>query len=205
MAPSGFLNRLAGRYGYSRYLEVGVQTGRTFKEVSCGERMGMDPALRGKLYGVVRMTSDEFFDWLPSGVEFDLAFVDGLHLREQALRDVRNSLSRLSAGGMVVLHDCLPRSEGQQGRRQVGGSWTGDVWRAMAELRMDAGLESVTVREDWGFGVVWKGGNSEVLSGVDPEGLGWEDYAMRGDQLLRLMTFEEFWRFLDGHGPGRVG
>ena len=186
-------------------MEVGVQAGRTFKEVSCGERMGMDPALRGKLYGVVRMTSDEFFDWLPSGVEFDLAFVDGLHLREQALRDVRNSLSRLSAGGMVVLHDCLPRSEGQQGRRQVGGSWTGDVWRAMAELRMDAGLESATVREDWGFGVVWKGGNSEVLSGVDPAGLGWEDYATRGDRLLRVMTFEEFWRFLDGHGPGRVG
>ncbi len=46
------------------------------------------------------MTSDDFFRQY-QGPPFDLIFIDGLHLSEQVLTDVRNSLDWLSPGEVL--------------------------------------------------------------------------------------------------------
>ena len=52
------------------------------------------------------MTSDEFFS--QNKETFDLIFIDGLHIHEQVLKDIDNSLNVLNENGVILLHDCLP-------------------------------------------------------------------------------------------------
>ena len=60
----------------------------------------------------------------PTLRELDFAFIDGEHLYESALRDFENWGARVRAGGVVLMHDCIPRFEG--------------VERAVAEIAQDA-------------------------------------------------------------------
>jgi hypothetical protein len=110
--------------------------------------VGVDP-VHG---GAHRMTSGAFFDQ-NTGC-FDLVFVDGLHLREQVVRDVENAARWLNPGGCIVLHDCLPTRREQQLRTQPGGGrpWTGDVWKAVVDLRQRPEFDIAVLDDDWGAG-----------------------------------------------------
>ena len=60
------------------------------------------------------MTSDDFFSGprlgeLLGGQTVDMAFVDGMHLFEYALRDFMNL--EASALILIAVHDCLPRDQ----------------------------------------------------------------------------------------------
>lgn len=126
------INRIAKKISAKRYLEIGVQDGECFRSVLVPEKVGVDPNRGG---ATVIATSDDFFGSLPPSEKFDLIFVDGLHLREQALRDIRNGWRHLSPGGVIVVHDCSPPTERAGGRQQAGGPWCGDVWRAWMDAR----------------------------------------------------------------------
>ena len=61
--------------------------------------------------------------------KWNLIFVDGLHVREQVIKDAQNAILHLSSGGLVVLDDCWPRREeqpivesaaGRSSRRRAG-------------------------------------------------------------------------------------
>jgi len=158
------------RFPGPRYLEIGVKKGVLFLHVRARRKVGVDPLpavprwkrllhpntlLRGRL---VQATSDAYFARLPAEERFDVVFVDGDHLREQALRDVENALAHLSPSGVVLLHDCDPPSAAAASRDSsdsAGGPWCGDVWKAIAELRAarpDLAVE--TLDTDCGIGVV---------------------------------------------------
>ncbi len=127
------------------YVEIGVQTGASLRLASC-PALGIDPnpVVAYPLPSttvIVAETSDEFFartrsaQWmsgLPQPV--DLAFIDGLHLHEQALRDFYhvegwvNTMSR-KRPGWIVFDDVLPRNQEEAGRMPLPGDWTGDVWK----------------------------------------------------------------------------
>jgi hypothetical protein len=77
---------------------------------------------------------------------FDLTFVDGHHLFEQAYRDVINAFRHTSRRGLVALDDVVPldelsalrdRQESRRRRTAAGLStdWHGDVYVALAILR----------------------------------------------------------------------
>ena len=101
------------------YVEIGIRHGDSLRaalpETKC---VGIDPepAIEGPLppdTRVFAMTSDEFFGShdlaeVLGAENFSLAFIDGLHLFEQALLDFIH-LERFAARqSIVMIHDSLP-------------------------------------------------------------------------------------------------
>jgi len=125
------------------------------------------------------------------GKETDIIFVDGLHLREQVLKDVENALTHLNDGGTIVVHDCLPQEEWQQHRELIPGKpWNGDVWKAWAELRSSrADLSMYVVDTDWGCGVIRRG--SQYLFPA-PDEWTWDFFQRHRNDLMNVVTVEEF-------------
>jgi Methyltransferase domain len=130
------------------YLEIGVREGLSLA-LSRTTSIGVDPAyavtreIRCDVH-LVRTTSDEFFARRHPLAHFpvpvvDLAFVDGMHLAEYALRDVMNIERWCSPGSVIVVDDVLPRSVVEGGRGREGsaarGAWAGDVYKVTQTLR----------------------------------------------------------------------
>lgn len=184
------INFLIGLKGYRSYLEIGCDADRTFKRVRAPNKVGVDPVSGGTL----RMTSDAFFAF--NQQKFDLIFIDGLHLHEQVLRDVSNSIRSLRSGGCIVIHDCLPLHREQQLEkpvRRVGG-WTGNVWKAIVQLRTDPKLDIAVLNADWGVGVVFTRPNTDIL--CLPEQMDWDSFQVHKNEWLRVMENDDFPRFL---------
>lgn len=130
------------------YLEVGVNTGRSLT-LSRTRSIGVDPfftvdtELQCDVH-LVRATSDEFFAREHPLAHFDrplvdLAFIDGMHLSEYALRDFMNIEAYCHAGSVLVFDDMLPRKQIEADRARRGsaehGAWTGDVYKVTETLR----------------------------------------------------------------------
>jgi hypothetical protein len=130
------------------YFEIGVRDGMSLTH-SRAVSVAVDPAyaidreVRCDLH-LVRTTSDEFFARAHPFAHFpqpvvDLAFIDGMHLAEYALRDFVNTERWCRPGSVVVLDDMLPRTVEEAGRGRTGaaehGAWAGDVYKLTASLR----------------------------------------------------------------------
>jgi hypothetical protein len=130
------------------YLEIGVQTGRGLT-LSRTSTIGVDPAfsiMKEILCDLhlVRSTSDEFFARKHPLAHFpvpvaDLAFIDGMHLAEYALRDLINVERYTHPASVIVIDDMLPRNEVEASRdreRAAGtGAWAGDVYKIIDTVR----------------------------------------------------------------------
>ena len=66
---------------------------------------------------------------------FDIIFIDGLHHYEQVKKDIINSLNCIEENGVIILHDCIPKSYLEQAVPRSQHLWTGDVWKAFVEIR----------------------------------------------------------------------
>jgi hypothetical protein len=126
------------------YLETGIQLGQSLT-LSRVPSVGIDPefAIKAELLADVhlaRTTSDEFFArkrplaHLPADV-VDLAFIDGMHLAEYALRDYLAVERFTTPASVVVFDDMLPRSVDEAARHRHTSAWTGDVYKAAQALR----------------------------------------------------------------------
>jgi len=130
------------------YFEIGVRNGLSL-ELSRAPSVAVDPFynLTREVHcdlHLVRTTSDEFFARDHPFAHFDeptvdLAFIDGMHLSEYALRDFVNLERFCHAGSVVVFDDMLPRNVVEAGRGRVGtaehGAWAGDVYKIVDTLR----------------------------------------------------------------------
>lgn len=130
------------------YLEIGVETGATLSLASAAQcAIGVDPdrsKLRSELVPpnarVFHETSDAFFARHAPGQllgeqRLDLAFIDGMHWFEYALRDFINVEAWSQPNGCVVLHDCLPVLPITASRERLTKFWVGDVWKVVCILR----------------------------------------------------------------------
>jgi hypothetical protein len=130
------------------YFEIGVSTGSSLT-LSRTRTIAVDPfykvtnEIMCDLH-LVRTTSDEFFARPHPMAHFDtptidLAFIDGMHLAEYALRDVINTEKFCHAASVIVIDDMLPRHVDEAGRgREAGaarGAWAGDVYKMIDVFR----------------------------------------------------------------------
>jgi Methyltransferase domain/Tetratricopeptide repeat len=149
------------------YVEIGVSAGVSFVLVPESVRaIGIDPepkvtAPLGPNSSIYPMTSDEYFATRDvagdlGGLPIDLAFIDGMHQFEFALRDFINVEKYSSARSTVLIHDCYPLTRITAERERQTLFWTGDIWRLILILRKYRPDLSVNVIGAWptGLGIV---------------------------------------------------
>jgi hypothetical protein len=143
------VKRLLEVTGARSYLEIGCAEDLLFNQVHAERKVGVDPAQGG----THRMTSDEFF--AGNHENFDVVFIDGLHLYDQVRRDVVNALDVVPPGGWIALHDMFPRDWIEEHTPQISTSrWTGDPWKVAFELIGAKGVEFRLLAIDHGVGVI---------------------------------------------------
>jgi len=158
-----FLRGLHKASANRNYLEIGVNDGRslTFSRVPS---IAIDPAfkvvseIRCDVH-LAKATSDDFFardnplqhlkggrhplrnivrNRSPFGywkdVTLDLAFIDGMHLFEYALRDFINVEKYADWASVIVFDDMLPRNVDEAARDRHTNAWTGDVYKVIEVL-----------------------------------------------------------------------
>lgn len=143
------VNLLMAKRPDGNYLEIGCAGNELFNSVIAKHKTGVDP----ETGGTVRLTSDEFF-LRDDGTRYDVIFIDGLHVYEQARRDVINALSRLAKGGWIALHDMLPRDWLEEHVPRISDVWTGDVWKVAFELSQSSDIDFRIIKVDYGVGVL---------------------------------------------------
>lgn len=130
------------------YLEIGIEVGATLlSEPQPAVLIGIDPVVRPQLKALRRpglsifeMTSDDFFasvdvGRLTYGQPIDMAFVDGMHLFEFALRDVLNVERHGHRSTVICVHDVNAQTAERAARVQKPGAWMGDVYKIVPILR----------------------------------------------------------------------
>lgn len=146
---------------FKKYLEIGVAEGNNYRLISCESKTGVDPKAPDiKAKGFYQMTSDEFFEYPLGNVStgFDIVFIDGLHLYEQVVKDIVNSLNHMMVGGYIVIHDCKPWPN-TCGREPENprAPWNGDVFRAIIWFKQThPNFPCFVLDTDWGLGVIHK-------------------------------------------------
>ena len=144
------IKRIARLMQAVSYLEIGVSKGRTFNALDFPRKVAVDPKFRFdtaeyRRAGVdfFETTSDAFFAEKAGSEKFDIIFIDGLHVFEQAYRDFCNSLKHAHDRTVWVIDDVVPthelsalpdRLEARRRRREAGinaAAWHGDVYKVM--------------------------------------------------------------------------
>jgi len=186
MTRAEIINSLISKYNYKSYLEIGVGQLNNFLSIKVDLKHGIDPNV-GTTF---RMTSDEFFERnLPQ--KYDLIFVDGLHIFEQAHKDIINSLDILNDNGTIVVHDCNPLSEIVQRKERETDMWNGDVWKSILKLRVENPNISIsTVDADHGCAVIQKG--YQNLLTFDSVQYDYDFLDAHRKEILNLISVEEF-------------
>jgi len=180
-------NALLSSRPNASYLEIGVSIGSAFRNVAAVLKIGVDPVFRRPKYlvrapwavsrlrprkpssvgeALFPLRSDTYFalePWLVRPEPFDVILIDGLHVADQAYRDITHAIERIAPGGVILVHDCNPQSataampSHAEARRQrdFSGIWNGDTYKAMIRLRADRRDVSAFVLDaDQGLGVV---------------------------------------------------
>lgn len=149
LAGDDYLRVLARAHDALRpeaYLEIGVGDGSSLALASASTlALAIDPepqvahAVRARAT-LFRETSDHFFAARDvraalEGRALRLAFIDGLHLFEYALRDFVNVERCGTPETVVLLHDCYPLDEATAARQRRTRFWSGDVWKVLLCLK----------------------------------------------------------------------
>jgi hypothetical protein len=144
-----FLRRVHELLDPPTYLEIGIRHGNSLT-LSRATTIGVDPDYELRKdpppdAALFEETSDDFFarpDPLEhfGGRPAALAFIDGMHLAEYALRDFINVERAAGWASVAVLDDILPRDADEAARARSTRVWAGDVFKlldVLAEHRPD--------------------------------------------------------------------
>jgi hypothetical protein len=129
------------------YVEIGVEHGTSLRLVEAPTlALGIDPEpkLAGPLAANQRVfaeTSDAFFAARDprgelGGLPIDVAFIDGMHQFEFALRDFYNLERFCTRDSTILIDDCYPLNRETAERDRRREFWSGDIWRLILLLKM---------------------------------------------------------------------
>ena len=196
MTRTDIINALISKYRYKSYLEVGTQDPKSnFNKINAEHKVSLEPFPMGEVTFVG--TSDEYFESISEDIKFDIIFIDGLHHDDQVLKDIENSLNHLSDNGTIVCHDCLPTTEKMQERKDHGGEWTGVVWKAIAELRVERiDLDIKVVNTDYGCGIIRAGSNIPYEPNIGNYKT-YSYYNINKYKMLNVISPEEFIQWIN--------
>lgn len=129
------------------YLEIGVETGYTYKNVHFlnENKTGVDPDPKYNNSSIIKCLSDDFFETNNEDKRFDVIFIDGMHHAEYVLRDFSNSAKVLNENGSIFIDDIIPLNRNEQLKipqrhyyendiLKYREEWTGDVWKTIYYL-----------------------------------------------------------------------
>jgi methyltransferase family protein len=140
------LSRIHSHLCPRTYLEIGVADGKSIA-LARPETLviGVDPQpkvarLLGPRTSICATTSDDYFATHDVHVDFgglpiDLAFIDGMHHFEFALRDFINVERHCTPQSTILIHDCYPLNRLTAERDCRTLFWSGDIWRLILILR----------------------------------------------------------------------
>ena len=128
------------------YVEIGIFQGgslRLAKPPTLAIGIDPNPHLVEPLAGnhkVFAETSDAFFAGRDlraelGGLPVDLAFIDGMHHFEFALRDFANLERHSTRDSTILIHDCYPVDRESAARDPRDTNWSGDIWRLIVLLK----------------------------------------------------------------------
>jgi hypothetical protein len=168
------LKRVHERLRPRSYLEIGVEHGTTLALAVHSERViGVDPVAKPPTRELPRgtrlfhTTSDSFFaaqrrEDILGEQTVDLAFIDGMHWFEYALRDFHNVERWCARTSTVVLHDCLPAAPIAASRERRTSFWVGDTWKALEYLLRERPDLEISIIPSYPSGLV-------VIRNLDPQ------------------------------------
>jgi hypothetical protein len=178
--PTGYLALLRRIHRCLRprtYVEIGVADGTSLAQAPAETlKVAIDPCIgstqpASSSLKYFELESDKFFEQndlraVLNGRHVDIAFIDGMHLFEFALRDFMNLERFCSDDSVVLIHDCYPLNREMTTRepRPSGEeiAWTGDVWKlivCLKQYRPDLRV-SVVDSPPTGLG---------IITGLDPD------------------------------------
>jgi tetratricopeptide (TPR) repeat protein len=140
------LERIYGLIAPESVMEIGVFRGESLALLKPPTvAIGIDPTpavvcpLQTETH-IFAETSDEFFAKgraarLLNGRPLSVAFIDGLHLYEQVLRDFINVEMLCGPRSVILLHDTVPLDEPTQSRERDTVFHSGDVWKTVVTLK----------------------------------------------------------------------
>jgi Methyltransferase domain len=97
--------------------------------------------------------------------KIDICLVDGFHTYDCAIRDLKCAFELLPNGGVLVVHDCLPPSEGVASPTWIPGDWAGVSYRAYLDFVLGHNdLDYCTVDVDMGCGIIVKNGTLTFMT-----------------------------------------
>lgn len=209
----------------ANYLEIGVFSGHTFFKIKSKFKIAIDPDFR---FGLLRKsgktilnpynlynkyfqkTSDDFFKEDAPGLfsqkKIHIALIDGMHEYSFALRDVENTIKYLSGDGVIIIHDCNPKTETagstfeEWAKKGSIGIWNGDVWKTILHLRCLRDDINVFVLDcDHGLGIVTKGKPENKLNYnlEEIQGFNYEDFNTNRERWINLKTPEYAYEFFN--------
>ena len=205
-----FLNLIIKKMGYKKYLEIGIDNPDIcFNRIKVEKKIAVDPytedtgchkwnienvdefikSIDGNHY---LLTSDEFFD--KKRDTFDIIFIDGVHLENQVDKDIENSLAKLRPGGLIVLHDTMPRNElVATPKPEAGQPWMGTVYRSFWKLRMfRSDLDLCTVDKGTGFSFVRPGVNKPYSRPNFKNHMSFEFLNIYRNEIMNVTPLETF-------------
>jgi hypothetical protein len=154
------------------YLEIGVAKGKTLAlaqpptlAIGVDPEPNLDVSLKTQTH-IFPETSDDFFAsgklmGILAGRSLNLAFIDGLHVYEQSLRDFINVERFCGPRSVVLFHDTLPLDEPTQRPARQKGFYTGDIWKTVLCLKhFRPELEIITIAAPWS--------GLTMVTGLDP-------------------------------------
>ncbi len=156
-----WLERIYAYLQPASVLEIGVSSGISLATIKPPAiAIGVDPVpsavvpLQAQSH-IFPQTSDSFFQeghlkGLLGGRPLGAAFIDGLHLYEQSLRDFVNTERHCGAGSVVMIHDTIALDEPTQSRATDTQFHTGDVWKTVLAIRRyRPELDVFTIATPW--------------------------------------------------------